>query len=181
VLHTERKFSQVELAEATNFLNQHFAGVPFHDIRARLAAELRELREDIATLMTVAVDAGAGALADGDAVVLAGERNLLSGDFGSSMERLKRLFEVFEQKTSLVHLLDISQKAHGVQIYIGGESGIVPLDEMSVVTAPYAVDGQVIGTLGVIGPTRMAYERVIPIVDITAKLLSNALTHKLSD
>ena len=116
-----------------------------------------------------------------DAVVHAGERNLLSGDFGSSMERLKRLFEVFEQKTSLVHLLDISQQAHGVQIYIGGESGIVPLDEMSVVTAPYAVDGQVIGTLGVIGPTRMAYERVIPIVDITAKLLSNALTHKLSD
>jgi len=181
VLHTERKFSQMELAEATNFLNQPFAGVPFHDIRARLAAELRELSEDIATLMTVAVDAGAGALADGDAVVLAGERNLLSGDFGSSMERLKRLFEVFEQKTSLVHLLDISQKAQGVQIYIGGESGIVPLDEMSVVTAPYAVDGQVIGTLGVIGPTRMAYERVIPIVDITAKLLSNALTHKLSD
>jgi heat-inducible transcriptional repressor len=131
--------------------------------------------------MTVAVDAGAGALADGDAVVLAGERNLLSGDFGSSMERLKRLFEVFEQKTSLVHLLDISQKAQGVQIYIGGESGIVPLDEMSVVTAPYAVDGQVIGTLGVIGPTRMAYERVIPIVDITAKLLSNALAHQLSD
>jgi heat-inducible transcriptional repressor len=181
VLHTERKFSPAELAEATGFLNQHFAGVPFHDIRARLAAELRALSEDIATLMTVAVDAGAGALADGDAVVLAGERNLLSGDFGSSMERLKLLFEVFEQKTSLVHLLDISQKAHGVQIYIGGESGIVPLDEMSVVTAPYAVDGQVIGTLGVIGPTRMAYERVIPIVDITAKLLSNALTHKLSD
>ena len=181
VLHTERKFSQVELAEATNFLNQHFAGVPFHDVRARLAAELRELSRDIATLMTVAVDAGAGALADGDAVVLAGERNLLSGDFGSSMERLKRLFEVFEQKTSLVHLLDISQKAQGVQIYIGGESGIVPLDEMSVVTAPNAVDGQVIGTLGVIGPTRMAYERVIPIVDITAKLLSNALAHQLSD
>jgi heat-inducible transcriptional repressor len=178
VLHTERAFSQMELAEATGFLNQHFAGVPFHDVRARLAAELRELSRDIATLMTVAVDAGAGALADGDAVVLAGERNLLSGDFGSSMERLKRLFEVFEQKTSLVHLLDISQKAQGVQIYIGGESGIVPLDEMSVVTAPYAVDGQVIGTLGVIGPTRMAYERVIPIVDITARLLSSALSRE---
>jgi heat-inducible transcriptional repressor len=181
VLHTERPFSQFELAEATNFLNQHFAGVPFHEIRARLAAELRALREDIATLMTVAVDAGAGALAEGDALVVAGERNLLSGGFASSMERLKRLFEVFEQKTSLVHLLDISQHAQGVQIYIGGESGLVPLDEMSVVTAPYEVEGRVIGTLGVIGPTRMAYERVIPIVDVTAKLLSNALAHKLSD
>jgi heat-inducible transcriptional repressor len=91
------------------------------------------------------------------------------------MERLKRLFELFERKTSLMHLLDVSQQAQGVQIYIGGESGLVPLDELSVVTAPYEVEGRVIGTLGVIGPTRMAYERVIPIVDVTAKLLSNAL------
>jgi heat-inducible transcriptional repressor len=181
VLHTGRAFTQVELTEATNFLNQHFAGVPFQEIRARLADELSTLREDIAQLMTVAVDAGAGALAEGEGVVVAGERNLLSGQFASSMERLKRLFEVFERKTSLVHLLDISQKAQGVQIYIGGESGLVPLDEMSVVTAPYTVEGQVIGTLGVIGPTRMAYERVIPIVDVTAKLLSNALMLQLSD
>jgi len=181
VLHTERSFSQVELADATAFLNQHFAGVPFSDIRARLADELRALREDIATLMTVAVDAGAGALAEGEAVVVAGERNLMSSEFASNMERMRRMFEVFEQKTSLVHLLDISQRAQGVQIYIGGESGIVSLDEMSVVTAPYAVEGRVIGTLGVIGPTRMAYERVIPIVEVTAKLLSNALTLKLSD
>jgi heat-inducible transcriptional repressor len=94
----------------------------------------------------------------------------------SNMERLRRLFDLFEEKTSLLHLLDRSQRAAGVQIYIGGESNLVPLDEMSVVTAPYTVDGQVIGTLGDIGPTRMAYERVIPIVDVTAKLLSNALT-----
>jgi len=131
--------------------------------------------------MTVAVDAGAGALADGDAVVLAGERNLLSGDFGSSMERLKRLFEVFEQKTSLVHLLDISQKAHGVQIYIGGESGIVPLDEMSVVTAPYAVDGQVIRHAGRHRPHAHGLRARDPDRRHHAKLLSNALTHKLSD
>jgi heat-inducible transcriptional repressor len=97
------------------------------------------------------------------------------------MVRLRRLFELFEQKTSLLHLLDISQRSQGVQIYIGGESGLVPLDECSVVTAPYEVDGRIIGTLGVIGPTRMAYERVIPIVDVTARLLSNALTQQLSD
>jgi heat-inducible transcriptional repressor len=97
------------------------------------------------------------------------------------MQRLRKLFELFEQKTSLLHLLDVSQSADGVQIYIGGESGLVPLDECSVVTARYEVAGRVIGTLGVIGPTRMAYERVIPIVDVTAKLLSNALSRELSE
>jgi heat-inducible transcriptional repressor len=97
------------------------------------------------------------------------------------MERMRRLFDVFEHKTSLLHLLDTSQRAHGVQIYIGGESDIVPLDEMSVVTARYEVDGQVIGTLGVIGPMRMAYERIIPIVDVTAKLVSHALTLQKND
>ena len=97
------------------------------------------------------------------------------------MDRLRQLFDRFEQKTGLLRLLDESQKAQGVQIYIGGESGLVPLDECSVVTAPYEVGGQVLGTLGVIGPTRMAYERVIPIVDITAKLLSNALARERVD
>jgi heat-inducible transcriptional repressor len=111
-----------------------------------------------------------------------GERNLLTAhDLASNMERLRQLFDLFEQKTSLLHLLDISQKAQGVSIYIGGESGLAPLDEMSVVTAPYEANGRVIGTLGVIGPTRMAYERVIPIVDLTSKLLSNALSQQLSD
>jgi heat-inducible transcriptional repressor len=93
------------------------------------------------------------------------------------MERLKKLFAVFDQKTALLQLLDASQRADGVQIFIGGESGLVPLDECSVVTAPYEVDGEIVGTLGVIGPTRMAYERIIPIVDITAKLLSSALSY----
>ena len=97
------------------------------------------------------------------------------------MDRLRRLFDVFEQKTSLLHLLDLSQRAHGVHLFIGGASGIASLDECSVITAPYEVDGRVIGTLGVIGPTRMAYERIIPIVDVTAKLLSNALTQQFSE
>ena len=181
ILHTERVYTQVELTEATNFFNQHFAGRPFQDVRTRLASELKQLREDIAMLMTAAVEAGEGALSEGEGVVVAGERNLLSGELVNSVDRLKQLFDVFEQKTSLIHLLDVSQRAHGVQIYIGGESGLVPLDEMSVVTAPYEVEGRIIGTLGVIGPTRMAYERVIPIVDMTAKILSNALDKQLAE
>ena len=182
ILHTERAFTQGELVEATNYFNEHFAGKAIPAIRSSLAAELRTLTHDIASLMAAAVDAGEGALAGGESVVLAGERNLLSADnVGSNMDRMRRLFDLFEHKTSLLHLLDQSQRAEGVQIFIGGESGLAPLDEMSVVTARYEVDGEVIGTLGVIGPTRMAYERVIPIVDLTAKLLSNALTQQLAD
>jgi heat-inducible transcriptional repressor len=98
-------------------------------------------------------------------------------DLSSNMTSLRKLFDMFEQKTSLMQLLDVSSKATGVQIFIGGDSQLMPVEEMSVVTAPYEVNGKVVGTLGVIGPTRMAYERVIPIVDITAKLLSNALSH----
>jgi heat-inducible transcriptional repressor len=181
VLHTERAYTQTDLIAATNLFNQQFAGVPFPEVRLRLAAELRALHGDIALLMNAAVEAGEGAMASSESVVVAGQGNLLSGGLVTSMDRLKRLFEVFEQKTSLMHLLDVSQSAQGVQIYIGGESGLVPLDEMSVVTARYEVDGQVIGTVGVIGPTRMAYERVIPIVDVTAKLLANALAQQRGD
>jgi heat-inducible transcriptional repressor len=182
ILHTDQPYSQTQLIEATNFFNQHFAGQSFATIRTRIADDLRALREDIALLMTAAVDAGEGALAEGESLVVTGERNLLNTeDFASNMQRLRRLFDLFDQKTTILHLLDLSQRAHGVQIYIGGESGVAPLDECSVITAPYEVNGQVIGTLGVIGPTRMAYERVIPIVDITAKLLSNAMSQQFAD
>jgi heat-inducible transcriptional repressor len=183
ILHTDRPYTQPQLIEASNFFNQHYAGQPFHTIRALLADELKQLREDVVGLMTAAVDAGNAALTESaDALVVSGEKNLLSAtDLASNMDRLRRLFEMFEQKTSLLHLLDLSQRAHGVHLFIGGESGIAPLDECSVITAPYEVDGQVIGTLGVVGPTRMAYERVIPIVDVTAKLLSNALTLQLNE
>jgi heat-inducible transcriptional repressor len=179
ILHTDRPYTTAQLIEATNFFNQNFAGHSFNAIRERLSAELSALREDIARLMQVAIEVGEGALNEGDALVVTGERNLLNAeDLASNMDRLRQLFDLFEQKTSLLHLLDESQKAQGVQIYIGGESGLVPLDECSVVTASYEVGGQVLGTLGVIGPTRMAYERVIPIVDVTAKLLSNALSRE---
>ena len=183
ILHTGHTFTQSQLIEAANFLNQHYAGQDFNAIRLNLAEELKRLREDMVGLMTLAVDAGSQAAADAsDVVVVSGERNLLQSDnLASNMGRLRRLFDMFDQKTALLQLLDITQRAQGVQIYIGGESGVVPLDEMSIVTAPYEVEGRIVGTLGVVGPTRMAYERVIPIVDLTARLLSNALTLQLSD
>jgi len=183
ILQTSHSFTQSQLIEAGNFLNQHFAGQDFNSIRLNLAEELKQVREDIVSLMTAAVDAGSQAAADAtDMVVVSGERNLLQTDqLASSMERLRRLFDIFDKKTVLLQLLEISHRAQGVQIYIGGESGIVPLDEMSVVTAPYEVDGRIVGTLGVVGPTRMAYERIIPIVDLTARLLSNAMTLQRGD
>jgi len=182
ILHTDHAYSQSQLVEATNYFNHNFAGQSFAVIRARMADELRALREDIAGLMTAAVEAGEGAFAEGESLVVTGERNLLHAEgLSSNMERLRRLFDMFDQKTSILHLLDLSQRAQGVQIYIGGESGLSPLDECSVITAPYEANGQIIGTLGVIGPTRMAYERVIPIVDVTAKVLSNAMSAQLND
>jgi len=179
VLLTQTAFSQSQLTEAANMLNEHFAGLSFNQARARLHTELRQLSEDISALMEAAVQAGseAEAEAESDPVVVSGERNLLGiSDLATDVATLRRLFDLFEHKTRLIHLLDTSIGAQGVQIYIGGESQLVPMDEMSMVVAPYAVDGQVVGTLGVVGPTRMAYERVIPIVDITARLLSNALS-----
>ena len=136
------------------------------------------MHEDISRLMTAALDAGSQVETETETeVLISGENKLLNvDDLSSNMSRLRNLFDLFEQKTGLLQLLDISSRAQGVQLFIGGEAGLQPLDECSVVTAPYEVDGKVVGTVGVIGPTRMAYERVIPIVDITAKLLSSALS-----
>jgi heat-inducible transcriptional repressor len=179
ILLVERPYSQAQLVEAANVLNQQFGGMSFEQARSRLRGELSELRREMADLMEAAVQAGAEEAERSDAVVISGERKLLDvNDLAADMEKLRALFDLFEHKTRLLQLLDISGRAHGVQIYIGGESKLVPLDELSMVVAPYEVDGQVVGTLGVIGPTRMAYERVIPIVDITAKLLSNALSRE---
>jgi len=183
ILLTDRAYKPSELTEAANFLNQNYAGLTFEEIKARVHEELRRLREDMTDLMTRALDAGTEAMGhSAEDYVLSGGHNLLHvQDLSSNMASLRKLFDMFEQKTSLLQLLDVSSRAHGVQIFIGGESGLVPLDECSVVTAPYEVDGQVVGTVGVIGPTRMAYERVIPIVDITAKLLSSALSLHVTD
>ena len=180
ILLTERAYTASELVTAANFLNQHFAGLDFEQIRNRLQDELRQLRSDLQTLMSAALTAGGEALAEaGTPYIISGEKNLLEvEEFSSNMRRLRELFDLFEQRTGLVQLLDVSSNADGVQIFIGGESGLAPLDECSVVTAPYEVNGQIVGSVGVIGPTRMAYERVIPIVDITSKLLSSALTYQ---
>ncbi len=177
ILFTEKAYSPADLTMAANFLNQNYAGLNFEEIRGRVLAELTQLRTDMLALMTAALEAGQAFSESTDDYVISGERNLLdSQDLSSNMSRLRKLFDLFETKSLLMQILEVSQRGQGVQIFIGGESGLAPLDECSVITAPYEVDGQVVGTVGVIGPTRMAYERVIPIVDITAKLLSSALS-----
>jgi heat-inducible transcriptional repressor len=177
ILFTERPYTHPQLVEAANILNTRFVGASFEEARARLQSELSELRVEIAQLMDAAVAAGAEAQQESDPVVISGERNLLGVDgLATSAEKLRAMFDLFDHKTRLMQLLDTSNRANGVQIFIGGESTIVPIDELSIVVAPYEVDGQVVGTLGVIGPTRMAYDRMIPIVDITARMLSTALS-----
>jgi heat-inducible transcriptional repressor len=179
IIHTQSNFTQSQLLEASNFLNAHYAGLTMEEVRARLRNEVEALRGEIALLMQAAVDIGSDINdAPRENVVVSGERNLLSvSELSSDMGQLRQLFDLFEQKTQLIRLLDVSSQADGVRIYIGGESQVVPFQDLSVVTAPYEVDGQVVGTLGVIGPQRMSYERMIQIVDVTAKLVGNALSH----
>jgi heat-inducible transcriptional repressor len=177
VLVTDREYSPSQLQEAANYVNQHYGGVEFDQLRQKVKSELLDLHHDISGLMRAAIETGSEAMRATDGMVISGGRNLLQvDDLSSDMERLRRLFDLFERKTQLLELLEQSERAEGVKIFIGGESQLVPLDECSIVTAPYEVDGQVVGTVGVIGPTRMAYERVIPIVDVTAKLVSSALS-----
>jgi len=178
ILFTDRVYSASELVEAANFINQHYAGLTLDEIRARVQTELIQLRQDMTALMTAAIEIGSQALNENSAaVVVSGERKLLDAQhIGGNMDSLRKLFNLFEQKTALLMLLEATRRAQGVQIFIGGEADLVALDEFSMVTAPYEVDGQVVGTVGVVGPTRMAYDRVIPIVDVTAKLLSSALS-----
>lgn len=177
IIHTQADYSQQQLQEAANFLNAHYAGLAMDEVRLRLKTEVDALRGEITSLMVKAVDAGSEAMAQDD-VVVSGESNLLSvSEFSHDMGHLRRMFDLFEQKTQLMRLLEVSNQADGVRIFIGGESQVVPFEELSVVSAPYAVNGEVVGTLGVIGPQRMAYDRMIQIVDITAKLVSNALSH----
>ncbi len=179
ILLTDRPYTHAQLVEAANALNQNFAGMRFEEARARLEGEMVELHGEILSLMNAAVRAGADAVQQEEPVVISGERNLIGvNELTADMDKLRALFDLFEHKARLVGLLDDSSRSEGVQIYIGGESNLVPLDEMSMVVAPYEVRGKVVGTLGVIGPTRMAYERMIPIVDITAKLLSSALSRE---
>lgn len=180
LLQTERDYAPGELVEAGNFLNLHYAGQGLSRIAGRLETELLTLKRDITELMSAAIDFGRQAMrSPEDAVLISGGSNLLRvRDLSDDMNRLRELFDTFERKTELLNLLNQSREAQGVNLFIGDESGVITLDECSVVAAPYRINGQVVGSLGVIGPTRMAYERVIPIVDITARLVSGALSYE---
>ena len=181
VLHVNRNFGEDELRKAGNYLTDQFGGSDLDDARSRLIKQLRDTRESMNTVMLDAIEMAQQAFAatesEGEFVV-AGETNLMGLDGTGGISRLKRLFEAFARQHDILHLLDQTLNAHGVQIFIGKESGYQLLDEYSVVAAPYAAEDHTMGVLGVIGPTRMAYERVIPIVDVTAKLLGSALNSK---
>jgi heat-inducible transcriptional repressor len=181
IIHAKRVYSPAELEQAANYLNGKFAGRGMAAVRAELLQEMREAREHMDQIMARALEM-AGQVVEGtgadDDYLIAGQTNLMGVDDLASMERLKQLFQAFTEKQQILHLLDRCMEAEGVQIFIGEESGYKILDGCSLVTAPYSTDGQVIGVLGVIGPTRMDYERVIPIVDATARVLGAALKHR---
>ena len=180
IIAAARDYSASELTEAANYLNANFSGLSFEDMALRLRDEVDTLRGEIATLMRTAVALGSEAVAEQqEQVVISGQQQLLDvDDLSGNLASLRRLFDLFERKSHLLRLLDGAAHAQGVRIYIGGENEVVPFEELSVITAPYEADGKVIGTLGVIGPTRMAYDRMIQIVDITAKLVGNALSQR---
>ena len=180
VLFTESDFTPSQLVEAGNYLNMHFSGLTLEQVGLRLKGEVENLRSEIAALMQAAIAASTEAVQNAqNEVVISGEHNLLSvSDFAQDMTQLRRAFDLFEQKALLMRLLDETSQAAGMRIYIGGENQAMPLEELSVVSAPYAVNGQVVGTLGVIGPTRMPYQRMIEIVDITSRMIGNALSQR---
>ncbi len=178
IITTERSFTPSQLEEAANYLNRVFTGQDIKDVRKRLLADLKDTHQNMDALMMRAVTLAQEVVeaAEGtDDCFIAGQTNLMEFNELSSMDRLKQLFDAFNQKREILHILDRCIEASGVQIFIGGESGYDLLDDCSLVTTAYRVDDQVVGVLGVIGPTRMDYQRVIPIVDVTARLLAAAL------
>jgi heat-inducible transcriptional repressor len=183
VVQLERHFTADELRRAAAFLNEQFAGQELSGVRARMLAQLQETREQMNRLMVDAITLAQRAFAeqpderDADMVV-AGETNLMGFAELSNVERLRRLFEAFNEKRDILHLLDQSLHGEGVQIFIGHESGFPIFDDCSLIVAPYTKDEHVVGVVGVIGPTRMAYERVIPVVDIAARMLGSALNSR---
>jgi heat-inducible transcriptional repressor len=183
VLQLDRYYSPEQLRRAASHLNEQFRGRELEEVRARLVLQLQETREQMNQMMldaiTIAERLFVGGERQGEAdVLIAGETNLMGFAELSNVDKLRKLFEAFNEKRDILHLLDQSLHAEGVQIFIGHESGYTILDDCTVITAPYARDSGSIGVLGVIGPTRLAYERVIPIVDLTARLLGSALNSK---
>lgn len=181
VIHVNRGYGMDELQQVSNYLNAAFKGKDLNRARETLLGEMQEARENMNRLMVAAIEMAEKVFErepEKEDYILAGQTNLMDFAELSNVETLRHLFEAFNQKRDILHLLDQCIRAQGVQIFIGEESGYDALDECSLVTAPYSVEGKVLGVLGVIGPTRMAYERVIPIVDVTAKLLGAALNPK---
>jgi heat-inducible transcriptional repressor len=181
IIYTKRPYSASDLQQAANYLNSLFAGRDLLDAREQLLAEMRSARESMNQMMLAAIEMADKAFTseeEGDDYVLAGQTNLMGFAELANMDKLRQLFDAFNEKQQILHLLDSALSADGIQIFIGEESGYRVLDECSIVTAPYEVDGQLVGVLGVIGPTRMAYDRVIPIVDLTARLLAAALKQR---
>ncbi len=182
IIETSRVFSRSELEQLSNYITAHYAGNDLAAIRGLVLREMRETKRTLDALMVQALEMASAAFASEDPdqdslgdFVVAGQTNLMDFDELAQMDSLRSLFNAFTEKQEILHLLDRSLEAEGVQIFIGEESGYTTLKDCSVITAPYEVDSGVVGVLGVIGPTRMAYDRVIPIVDITAKLLGSAL------
>jgi len=180
VIHVERQYSASELTEAANYFNQSFAGMPLSNVKHALLSEMQQASADMQRIMSMAVEMASKAFAgdndDGDELVVSGESNLMGIPELGDVHKLRKLFDAFNAKRDLLDLLDRSMRVSGIKIFIGAESGYAALEECSLVTAPYSVDRHVVGTLGVIGPTRMPYEHVISIVDLTARLLSAALS-----
>jgi heat-inducible transcriptional repressor len=183
IVQLERAYGSEELRRAANYLNQQFAGRDINSVREQLVTQLTQTQEHLNQSMKDAIMLAQQVVSPTGPVppmqfVIAGETNLMGLAELSNVEKLRKLFDAFNQQRDVLHLLDQSLRADGVQIFIGQESGYTIFDDCSIVTAPYALDKEVVGVLGVIGPTRMAYERVIPIVDLTAKLLGAALNSK---
>lgn len=178
ILVTHTDYSQTQLTEAGNFLTQHYAECSFTDIHQRVQNELHQLQHELTTLMSEAMAASDALIAKKqEDYVISGEKNLLhSNDLAANMNQLRGLFNMFEKKTELLQLLDAGRHASGVHIFVGQESGLEGMEECSIITSSYNANEKIVGTLAVIGPKRMDYERVVPIVDITAKLLGNALS-----
>jgi heat-inducible transcriptional repressor len=178
ILNVERDFSESELRQAANYLTQLCRGRGLYRARSQLLEEMQETRASMNELMVEAIKLAQDIFPDHQPdpdLVMVGETNLMGIEELADMDKLKELFEAFSQRRDILHLLDQSISANGVKIFIGGESGYKVLDSCSIVAAPYQTDENSVGVLGVIGPTRMAYDRVIPIVDVTAKLLGRAL------
>ena len=177
VVVTQRTYSASDLEQVANFLNANYAGLRMSDIRERLVREMRETTHRLHQLMVAAVDVTQAPFSEstGADMLVAGQMNLMGSQGLSNMDRLRELFEAFQRKRDLLVLLENCATAEGVRLFIGEESGFAALDGCSVITAPYGVEGRVLGVLGVIGPTRMAYQRVIPVVQATAQILSGAL------